>query len=219
MIIRIFFAITVLLFSGCANGQSQLFMRTMFWGSTLEISWLCFSGDKVVRNPKYGVNPLQLDREMKDNAKNVATFKRNGGKMNIKWGDGREQNVNVEYKNGVLSAFDGGLCSVAKPFGIKTFQDRTYSGLASYGNVTRSVTLFLGKDGRFSEKRLGAVSGDGNVTTGVASASSANAGTYTINGNTVVFKYGDGREWRAVGQPYDLGKEEIILGDQLFKQQ
>jgi hypothetical protein len=214
MYTRVLSICMILLLSGCANGQSQLFMRTMFWGSTLEISWLCFSGDKVVRNPKYGVDPLQLDREMKDNAK-----KRNGGKMNIKWGDGREQNVNVEYKNGVLSAFDGGLCSVAKPFGIKAFQDRTYSGLATYGNVTRSVTLFMGKDGRFSEKRLGAVSGDGNVTTGVASASSANAGTYTINGNTVVFKYGDGREWRAVGQPYDLGKEEIILGDQLFKRQ
>ena len=209
----------LLFLSCCASSQSQLFMRTMFWGSTLEISWLCFSGDKVVRNPRYGVNPLQLDKEVKENAKNVATFKRNGGKMNLKWGDGREQNINVEYKDGVLSAFDGGLCTTAKPFGIKAFQDRTYSGLAVYGNVSRSVTLFLGKDGRFAEKRLGAVSGDGNVTTGVASASSANAGTYIINGNTVIFKYGDGREWRAVSQPYDLGKEEIILGDQLFKQQ
>lgn len=218
MYTRILTALLILLMTGCANGQPQLFMRTMFWGSTLEISWLCFSGDKVVRNPRYGVNPLQLDREMKDNAQNVATFKRNGGKMNIKWGDGREQNINVEYTNGVLSAFDGGLCSPAKPFGVKAFQDRTYSGLASYGNVTRSVTLFLGKDGRFAEKRVGAVSGDGNFT-GVATAGGADAGTYSINGNTVVFKYGDGREWRAVGQPYDLGKEEIILGDQLFKRQ
>ena len=129
MYTRVLSICMILLLSGCANGQSQLFMRTMFWGSTLEISWLCFSGDKVVRNPTYGVNPLQLDREMKDNAKNVATFKRNGGKMNIKWGDGREQNANVEYKNGVLPAFEGGLCSLAKHFGLHTFQDRTISSL------------------------------------------------------------------------------------------
>jgi hypothetical protein len=219
MNMRLIYLFIILLFGGCANSQTQLFMRTMMWGSQLDISWLCISGDKIVSNPKYGANPLQIDRELKDNAKNVATFTRSGNKMNVKWGDGRVQTVNVEYKNGVLSAFDGGLCSVAKPFGFKAFPDRTYSGLASYGNVTRTVTLFLGKDGRFAEKRLGSVSGDGITTSGAAASSSASSGTYSINGNTVVFKYADGREWRTIGQPYDLGKGEIILGDQLFKVQ
>jgi hypothetical protein len=205
--------------SGCSQGQPEIFMRTMMWGSQLDISWLCISGNKIVSNPRYGANPLQLDREMRDNAKNVATFTKNGNKMNLKWGDGRVQTVNVEYKNGVLSAFDGGLCSKAKPFTSKTFSDKTYSGLAVVGNVSRSVTLFLGKDGRFSEGRIGAVSGDGVVTSGVAASSSKSSGTYTITGNTVVFKYADGREWRTMGQPYDLGREEIILGDQLFKLQ
>ena len=194
-------------------------MRTQMWGSKLEISWLCFSGNRIVRNPIHGANPLQLQREIQENPKNVAVFSRNGNKMDVKWGDGRSYTVNVEYKSGVLSAFDGGLCSKPQPFASKTFADKTYSGLAVYGNVSRSITLFLGKDGRFSERRIGAVSGDGVVTSGVASSTGSASGSYTITGNTIVFKYADGREWRAIGQPYDLGREEIILGDQLFKLQ
>lgn len=203
--------------SGCSQDRSELFMRTQMWGSQLDISWLCFSGNRIVRNPIHGANPLQLQREIQENQKNVATFTRNVNKMDVTWGDGRSNTVNVEYKNGVLSAFDGGLCSKAKPFASKTFADKTYSGLAVYGNVTRSITLFLGRDGRFSESRIGAVSGDGVVTSGVASSTASASGSYSITGNTILFKYADGREWRAVGQPYDLGREEIILGGQLFK--
>ena len=216
-VIRLSLVLLVICLS--ARGQSGLFMRTMFWGSTLEISWLFFTTDrKVVRNPKFGVNPIQMQRELAENAKNVASYQLNGNKMSLKWGDGIVQNVNVEFKNGVLSAFDGGLCTKPTPFPFKYFQNKTYSGLASYGNVTRSVTMFLGSDGTFRTERVGAVSGSGNFT-GVAAAEGADAGTYSINGNTIVFKYANGKEWRAVAQPYDLGREDVIIGDQHFKRQ
>ena len=207
----------LVLVASCSVAQSGLFMRTQFWGSQLEISWLFFTSDKkVVRNPKFGVNPVQIQRETSENGRNVATYSLSGNKMNLRWGDGRVQNVNVEFKNGVLSAFDGGLCSKPKPFPFRYFSDKTYSGLAVVGNVTRTVTLFLGRGGRFRSDRIGAVSGTGNLT-GVAAVEGSESGTYSINGNTIVFKYTNGAEWRAVAQPYDLGREEIIVNDQLFK--
>jgi hypothetical protein len=198
------------------KGQSGLFMRTQFWGSQLEISWLYFTDKKVIRNPMHGVNPIQLEKELATNSKNIADYTLAGNKMNLKWGDGRAHTVNVEFKNGVLSAFDGGLCGKTKPFPYKYFPDLTYSGLASYGNVTRSVTMFLGKDGKFSSNIIGAVSGSGNFT-GVASSTNSKSGTYSINGNTINFRYDDGSEWRPIAQPYDMGKQEMIIGDQLFK--
>lgn len=199
------------------NAQSGLFMRTIFWGSQLEISWLYFAnGNKLVRNPKFGVNPLDIQKEMAENSKNVATYSLAGNKMNVKWGDGKAFSVNVEFKNGVLTGFDGGICTKATSFKFKYFDNKTYAGLATYGNVSRSIVLFLGKDGRFNTERVGAVSGSGNLT-GVATSKANDGGTYSIIGNTLLFKYANGTEWRTLAQPYDLGKEEIIINDQLFK--
>ncbi len=59
-------ALILVLFSVCllpSLAQTGLFMKTQFWGSQLEISWLFFTSDKkVVRNPKFGVNPVQIQR-------------------------------------------------------------------------------------------------------------------------------------------------------------
>lgn len=199
------------------QGQTGLFMRTQLWGSQLDVSWLFFTNDKkVVRNPKFGVNPIQIQKEIAENSHNVASFSLSGNKMNLKWGDGKTQTINVEFKNGVLAGFDGGVCSRASAFKNNYFDDKTYSGLANFGSISRSITMFLGKDGKFKTERIGAVSGSGNVS-GAAASKSNDTGTYMINGNTITFKYDNGSQWIAVAQPYDLGKEEVIINDQLFK--
>ncbi|MFZ9589829.1 MAG: hypothetical protein ACO28V_08870 [Chitinophagaceae bacterium] len=218
--VKKYFVLFIISFTLSFTSQAQtgLFMRTQYWGNQLEISWLFFTNDKkVIRNPKFGADPLNIQKEMSQNSNNVATITQlSGGKMSLTWGDGRKQTINVEFKNGILSAFDGGLCSKATPFAFKFFQDKKYSGLASYGNVTRSVTMFLGKDGKFSTERLGSVSGSGNFS-GAAAATGTDSGTYSIKGNTIIFKYNNGTEWIAVAQPYDLGKQDIIINDQRFK--
>jgi len=211
----------VLFFSALVaiQGQSGLYMRTQMWGSSLDVSWLFFTTDKkLVRNPVFGVNPVQYAKELAANPSNVATFSLAGNKMTLKWGDGKTQTVNVDFKNGVFSGFDGGICSRAKPFTFSYFPDLTYSGFASAGSVSRSITLFLGKDGKFRDGRVGAISGSGNVS-GSAASSGSDVGTYIIKGNTITFKYSSGKEWIVVAQPYDLGYNDIIINDQRFKQQ
>jgi hypothetical protein len=211
----------LLLFLALTNthGQSGLYMRTQMWGSSLDVSWLFFTTDKkLVRNPQFGVNPIQYAKELAANPSNVATYTLSGNKMNVKWGNGKTQTVNVEFKGSEISAFDGGLCSKASPFKFSFFPDLTYAGFASAGSVSRSVTLFLGRDGKFRDSRLGAISGSGNVSGAAASTANA-AGTYSIKGNTITFKYNSGKEWIVVAQPYDLGYNDIIINDQRFKQQ
>jgi hypothetical protein len=200
------------------TAQSGLYLRTQWFGSQLNVSWLFFNQAKkiVVRNPIYGVNPLQLEKELADNKQNVATYTISGGKVNLEWSDGKKQVVNIEYKNGEMSAFDGGICSKAKPFTFKYFSDKTYSGTAIYGSVGRSLTFFFSKTGTFQNQRFGSISGSGNVS-GSTSSSSEDNGTYVLNGNTIIFKYANGKEWRVIAQPFDLGQEEILINDQLFK--
>lgn len=206
----------VIVFS--ARSQSGLFMRTIYFGSQLDVSWMFFTSDKkIIRNPKYGVNPVMIEKELAENTNNVGVIIRSGGgKMTVKWGNTKEYIVNVEYTNGMLSAFDGGLCTKPSVFPFKRFANKTYSGLALVGNITRSVTLFLGDDGRFTSETIGTVSGSGNFS-GAAASTRKESGTYTLNSNTIIFKYSDGKVWIVVAQPYDLGNEEIIIGDQLFK--
>jgi len=64
--------------------QSGLYLRTQFWGSQLNVSWLFFAPkNKIVRNPLYGVNPLQIDKETANNASNVGTYTKTGDTMTI----------------------------------------------------------------------------------------------------------------------------------------
>jgi hypothetical protein len=223
--IRILFlsVLTALIYScggatASTSGDGKLYMRTMSWaGGTLDISWYYVTSDKIVVNPVGGADPVDMAIETARNARNVASYRDLGdGRWEVTWGDGRTQTVRVETKNGDVSAFDGGLMSVAKPFGASTFEDLTYTGLASTSQVTRFVKIIFGKDGRFQMNRIGAVTG-GPGTVGVGSDEQTSEGEYEIKGNTVHFRYKDGTEWYAVGQPYDLGNGEIILGDQLFK--
>jgi hypothetical protein len=206
--------------STSAERDGRLYMRTMSWaGGVLEISWYYVLNDRIVVNPVAGVDPPDVDVEVERNGRNVATYRSSGdGTMSVEWGDGRKQNVRVETRDGYLSAFDGGLMTVAKPFDGTQFEDMTYTGLASVAQVSRTVTLFFGSDGRFRMQRLGSVTG-GPATSGVGVDAQADEGTYTYGGNTLHFRFNDGREWIAVGQPYDLGNGEIIIGDQLFKKQ
>lgn len=209
----------ILVLQSCGDSSGKLYMRTMtYWGgSSLEISWLYFADDEtLVRNPKFGINPIDLKKEKAENANNVATYKKNGDKMDLVWGDGRTQSVNVEYKDGDLSAFDGGLCSPAKSYSISSFNNLRYSGLATAGPVSRSMVIDFREDGTFSMNSLGAIGGEGNVV-GSAASENKRTGKYTIKGNSIDFLFDDGTVWNTLSQPYDLGKQDIIINDQLFK--
>lgn len=194
-------------------------MRTNYFSSQLNISWLYFYDETtLIVNPVFGINPVDLNKEMQYNKKNIAKYKAVGNKMDLSWGDGRKMTINVEYTKGILSAFDGGGCLLAEPFQANALHNKVYFGLASAGPVTRTATIRFASNGTFEMNKLGAVAGEGNFV-GVATAGNDKKGTYTIKGNTIHFKFSDGTSWIALAQPFDMGKDEIIINDQLFKKQ
>lgn len=200
------------------DAEGKLFMRTMLWSSgTLDIAWYYMTADRIVVNPVGGADPVDWASETEKNGKNVASYRQAGdGTIQVEWGDGRKQNLRVEYKDGEISALDGGLMTLAKPFTASNFDGLTYTGVTILAQVTRTIRIDFGADGRFKMERVGSVSG-GASGSGVGTDGRSDQGAYEIKGNTIHFHFDDGTEWHAVGQPYDLGNGEIIIGDQLFK--
>lgn len=212
------FAVVGCLFLTTLVAQEGLYLRTQFWsGSSLEISWLYFTKAGVIcKNPAYGINPFNLKKELELNQANTGKFTVAANKMSINWGNGKSQSLKAEFNGTTLKGLDGGICTKAKPFSAKFLSGKTYSGSASAGAVSQSIVIEFKADGSFVMNRSGSISGSGN-TSGAASSQSSKTGKYTVTGNTIVFKYSDGTEWRTLAQPYDLGNDDIILNDKLFK--
>ena len=215
---KFIFLLTCTLFLSAVSAQEGLYLRTQFWsGGSLDISWLYFTKDGViVKNPAYGINPFSLPKEIELNKANTGNFLIAANKLNVNWGNGKSQSVKVEFNGANLKAYDGGICTKAKPFSAKALGGKTYSGYASAGAVSQSTVIEFKEDGFFVMNRVGAITGSGNIS-GAASSKGTKTGKYTVSGNTIVFKYDDGTEWRTLAQPYDLGKDEIILNDKLFR--
>lgn len=215
---QIIFVLTSFLFLLAASAQEGLYLRTQFWsGSNLEISWLFFTKDGVIcKNPTFGVNPFNLKKELELNQANTGKFTVAANKMTINWGNGKSQSLKAEFNGTTLKGLDGGICTKAKPFSAKFLSGKTYSGSASAGDVSQSTVIEFKADGSFIMNRSGSISGSGNIS-GAASSQSSKTGKYSVTGNTIVFKYSDGTEWRTLAQPYDLGNDDIILNDKLFK--
>lgn len=189
------------------KAQSGLYLRLEYYGNNLDIQWLYFTDSVVVRNPKFGVSPLQLEKELAENRQNVGKISaRSNTKMALKWGNGISQVVNIEIKNNDLSIFDRVACSKAIPFQESTIDNKAFSGLGNFNNLSKDISLFLGKDGKFIyEKKMG--TGDIQKEEGI----------YTITGNIIQFNYNNGKEWRAFVHTYDLVKQDIIIDQQIFK--
>jgi hypothetical protein len=215
---KIIFAVVGYFFVNMLVAQEGLYLRTQFWsGSSLEISWLYFTKAGVIcKNPAYGINPFNLKKELELNQANTGKFTVAANKMTINWGNGKSQSLKAEFNGTTLKGLDGGICTKAKPFSAKFLSGKTYSGSASAGAVSQSTVIEFKADGSFTMNRSGSISGSGN-TSGAASSQSSKTGKYTVTGNTIVFKYSDGTEWCTLAQPYDLGNDDIILNDKLFK--
>jgi hypothetical protein len=102
---------------------------------------------------------------------------------------------------------DGDDWSVLEPldglkFNLAYYTQRIYGAIIGTGGSSSSTDLALRKDGRFSRESnssffFGATdtgTSTGNVTAGVSGSNSrSNNGSYKVYGNTIEFKYDDGR--------------------------
>lgn len=184
-----------------AAPAGKIFLRTVMWGSSLQISWVYLGNDgTIIYNPKHGVNPVNIAAEVADNAANTGNYKVVGSTLKITWKDGKSASWNFEKEKGEFSAIDGGICTKPEQLPSNYKLNSTYSGGAVTANLSASSTLKFTPDGKFTEGRTGTVS------TAATSAISSNqrGGTYLINGNTLKLKYTSGETYTAVVGIYKI---------------
>ncbi|MDQ7949045.1 MAG: hypothetical protein REI78_16325 [Pedobacter sp.] len=201
-----------------AAPNGKLFLRTVMWGGSLDISWVYLGNDgTIIFNPKNGVNPVNIAVESANNAANTGNYKVVGKNLQITWKNGKTATWSFEKTAGEFSAIDGGLLSspAALPNNYKL--NGQYAAGAVTANLSSSSTLVFTPDGKFKESRYGAVS---TAETGASSADSR-AGTYNVTGNTLRLKYNSGETYIAVVGIYKISDQltYFIINNSSYKQQ
>jgi hypothetical protein len=199
----------------------KMYLRTHMWtgmyGTSLDISWIFLNKDGlIIKNPKYGTNPVNIKAELETNAKNVGSYQLAGNKLLINWHDGRKAEWKVESKNGDYSAIDGGIVSAPKPMPTNYRLSGEYTASIFLPNVSSVNKLKFQKDGTFSEMSSGAIS-----TNQVSEISrTERKGTYNISGNTLQLNFSSGEKTISNIAIWDDGtKKNLVINTKYFPQQ
>lgn len=197
--------------------SGKLYLRTSFFGTSLSISTIFLSNNGViVKDAKNGVDPVDLEKEKQQNSFNTGTYIINGDKMNINWNNGKTSSWRMEYKNGVLSALDGGIVTLQTkmPAGYKLNGRFAAAGVTS--NASSSQTYTFNNDGTFRVKSTGNV--DNTEETGTVTDNKN--GQYTIEGNTLFLKFNNGQITRSVICISNIGgKKHLIINRGSYPQE
>jgi len=205
---------------GSSNGTTYL--RTVFWansfGGSLDISWIYLGKDgSIVRDPKHGLDPVDMAAEKNDNAENAGTYKIEDDKLKITWANGKTDEWSVEKKDGEIDAMDGGLVSVPEKFGSDDHIQGQFAATAFSPGFSNVQTMVFKKDGTFSLTSSNAVSNE--VTT--AYGESNQKGKYELNGNTIRLKFDNGNQsvasiahWKEAD-----GKLMLVINNNSFPQE
>lgn len=200
--------------SGAPDGK--LFLRTVMWSGSLEISWVYLGNDgTIIFNPKNGVNPVNITAETANNKANTGSYKIVGDQLQITWKNGKTASWSFEKTDGEFSAIDGGLLSKPEVLPTNYKLNGQYAAGTVTANLSSSSTLIFTPDGKFTESRYGAVS---TAETG-ASSSDQRAGTYQISGNTMKLKYNSGEIYIAVVGLYRISDKltYFIINNSSYK--
>ncbi|HEX8377072.1 MAG TPA: hypothetical protein VF602_04590 [Pedobacter sp.] len=206
--------------SGSTKGK--LYFRTMSWmnqyGTTLDLSWI-FLGDNgmIVRDPKHGVNPINYQAELADNANNVGKYSIANKVLKVTWQNGKTTSWSLESANGELTAIDAGIVSrpAALPNNFRI--SGQYAAGAFLPNVSSVQTLVFNTNGTFTQSKSGAVHNN-DVS---AISKSDNKGTYNITGNTLQLNFDNGEKLVAVIRIWDMGKgkKHLVINRSSFPQE
>ncbi len=187
-------------------------------GNTHDISWIYLGSDgTVIKDPKFGVDPVSLDEEKKKNAGKTGKYVVNGNKMMITWENGKTAEWAVEQKAGVFSSIDGGSTGRQLPLPANYRLTGQYSAESILPSVSSSTTLAFSKDGSFSQTSFGGV----NTASGSSVSQDIQEGSYNISGNTLRLNYSNGQKIISMIAVWALpeGKKFLVINGGVFPQQ
>lgn len=189
------------------HAQNGLYLKLQYWGSNLDIEWLYFQDSVLVKNPKYGITPLQVEQERLIKSEDVANILQvSNNKMSIQWGNGINEAILVEFQDKDLVKFKGIDCKKAIPVNKNQFDNKSYSGLVNFKNLSKDIRLVFSNDGKFT-----------SITKTPEGTSLTEEGRFYISENTISFKYNNGKQGQAFIHTFDSGQDDLIINHQLFK--
>lgn len=218
-------ALLCFLFS-CTNHPSSsngtVYLRTVFWansfGGSLDISWIYIGSDgTVIKNPKHGLDPINIEAEKKDNGDNTGTYKKEGDKLMITWSNGKTDGWDIEKNNGEINAIDGGIVSVPDKFSNGEHIKGQFAATAFNPSFSNVQTMVFDKDGSFALTNSVAVSNEAVSTY----KENTQKGKYELNGNTIRLSFDDGTKYVAnIAHWKDAdGKLTLVINNNSFPQE
>jgi hypothetical protein len=199
-----------------AEPETGLYLRTTYAFGNLSLSTVYIGkGGTIAIDPRDGVDPFDFEAAAKKSPQTVGTFTVSGNTFLVTWG-GKPgtQKVPVEFENGKLSAYDGGLVTKAEAYGKNEKPNATYAGSGTTANVSAARTLTLTSDGKYTMTLLGGVRGIPGSKPGIAET--RETGKYLLSGNTLTLTKADGKSAKYTVLPFNtaLDPEKAQISDE-----
>jgi hypothetical protein len=130
----------------------------------------------IIRNPRNGVNPVNVSAEKKNNPANVGNYTIEADKMKVKWSDGTTSEWRVAYSTVVIYGLNGAVVSPLKPMPPNYSLNSIYK---AQGLKNSNENITFKADGNFIDP-------------------AGQKGRYSILGNTLTLAYENGQSARSV---------------------
>lgn len=177
----------------------RLYLRSIMYISTgkVDLSWYYLGDDgTLVKNPKNGVNPVNIKAERENNYDKTGIYKITGNKIAITWATGDVNSFQLKFKDGDIVEMDI-MGTMIRQKGLpKDFKlTGTYRGLNNGGLYN------FESDGKFYRS----VFEEGEKI--------EREGTFTINGNNLNLVFSDGTKEKCLIALLD---EDIVINTSFY---
>ena len=215
------FCISILLLSCSSSASTEpapssgtLYLQSYIVGG-LRIGWLWLGDDGTfVRDPKFGVDPVNTAMEKEHNASNAGTYSKNGSVIAVTYYTGKKENWAMDYDKGKLNTIDGWFVAPQTGLPANYKLEGKFSANFQIGYISKQQTYTFNNDGTLT------LTGQATVNTGATGATAsggAQKGTYVIKGNTMNIKMANGDNSIAVIGFLPGAKPAIIINNAMFK--
>lgn len=187
-------------------------VKTFFNGTSLSINQEHFAfwpdGRFYKGVPKGGLESFNFAAARRQEPSACGTYSIAGGKITFRMADGKVETHDFKRADGGFN-LDGLFASRQKSYKPNQRLVGLYDGGASVtggGSYIASVkSLRFTGNGTFQGSSIGAVSANTAAGTVNGKSETADAGTYSLSGNTLVLRHNGGSVTRHTVYPYDMG--------------
>ncbi len=192
----------------------KLYLRVSVMGNNISVSTIYLGKeDIIIRNPRNGLEPIDLVFEKKYNPSNTGVYKIEGDKMSVIWSDGKPETWKCDYSDIYLYGIDGKTVTAQKAMPVNYTLNKRLQ-LSGLGKDKNSVTVDFRFDGTFGIVNTTLLASAG----GERSVPNNQKGRYFISGNTLQLNFDNRESVRMViCMPVINGKNWLVINNSVFE--